>query len=107
MKGGTKGSQIEDLGDFLMETSGSNLLRKIVCTYVTVAPVPGILKERYLDGSVDVTWWCTTCHGRVGESPQQTRIRIRVYDADRMERTTRLLQSGWDPAEHFKKSRWR
>ena len=49
------------------------------------------LKAAYYAGEVNATWWCSQCHRRPGESLEDCRVRIGVFEIDRMERTQRHL----------------
>ena len=49
------------------------------------------LKAAYYAGEVNATWWCSQCHRRPGESLEICRVRLGLYDLDRMERTQRHL----------------
>ena len=48
-----------------------------------------VLKNKYLRGEVDVTWYCTLCHARPDElfDIHRTRARIGVVDGARIQRT--------------------
>ena len=60
---------------------------------------PSELGYLYMQGLVDATWWCTTCHRRSGEDEDDTRVCIQVFEVDRGKRIRSLLQSG-------RKARW-
>ena len=50
------------------------------------------LEIAYYAGEVNATWWCSACHQRDGESLEDCRVRLGVYDVDRMERTQRIVE---------------
>ena len=56
---------------------------------------PQALQQAYEDGEVDATWYCTRCHQRHDESYEKTRRRIQVYEWQRIERTTAMLNQGF------------
>ena len=72
--------------------------------YVNVLAVRGRsveeLEEAYYAGEVDATWLCSRCHQRKTETLFDCRVRLGLYDTERMERTRRLFP-GW----RFKRSR--
>ena len=67
--------------------------------YVDVLAVRGRtvadLERAYWAGEVNATWWCTKCHQRFNEDIRDTRIRLGLYDTERLERTTALLRGGF------------
>ena len=69
--------------------------------YVDVLAVKGRsvaeLERACWAGEVNATWHCTKCHQRHNENIEDTRIRIGVYDTDRMERTRALICRGFRP----------
>ena len=64
--------------------------------YVDVLAVRGRsvedLERAYYAGEVDATWLCSKCHQRKGETLVDCRVRLGLYDTERMERTQRLLE---------------
>ena len=63
--------------------------------YVHVLDVRGRtveeLEQAYYAGEVNATWWCSKCHQRDGETLEDCRVRLGLYELDRMERTQRLI----------------
>ena len=55
------------------------------------------LEAAYLDGSYDMTWWCTQCHLRDGETEDQARSRIGALEEQRIDRLATLKKGGWTP----------
>ena len=56
-----------------------------------------VLKNKYLRGEVDVTWYCTLCHARPDErlDIHRTRARIGAVDDARIQRTMMRANSGF------------
>ena len=66
---------------------------------------PAALKQAYLEGIVDVTWYCTVCHQRPWEPLPQTRSRLHIIDDERVARTSRLISSGFNAGHDEKRPR--
>ena len=66
---------------------------------------PTALKQAYLKGIVDVTWYCTVCHQRPWETLPQTRSRLHIIDDERVARTSWLISSGFNAGNAGKRPR--